>query len=341
MESQLKSDVLPELITDKPILVTGATGYIASHTIKILLERGYKVRGTVRSLENKAKYDFLYNLVPDSNDNLSLVEANLLDSAVWPSVVEGCDYVLHIASPIPPVQPKDEDELIKPAVEGTINVLEASLAKGVKRVIVTSSGLAIMNFTEQKVFDENDWATSEQYARFPYGKSKVLAEKATWDFYEKNKDKIEVIVINPGLVFGPVYTKHGTSSEAIVANFFEGKSRPGMGANSYVSIGDVRDIAEAEVRALTLGTSGKRYIIATDEEKTMGELIDVLRERYEKYGYTFPPKEVEAKPLRKTVLSNQRSITELKMSYHSLTDTMLDMGRTLIETGTVPDKRIT
>ena len=120
-----------------PVLVTGASGYIASHLIKILLERGHKVRGTVRSLSNRSKYEFLYRLAPEKNDNLTLVEADLTDRASWPAAVEGCEYIFHIASPIPPYVPKDENELIGPAVAGTVNVLEAAAEKGAKKVVVT------------------------------------------------------------------------------------------------------------------------------------------------------------------------------------------------------------
>lgn len=135
---------------ESPILVTGASGYIASYCIKYLLERNLKVRGTVRSLNNKQKYEFLYKLCPEKNANLELFEADLTSREKWLEATKGCEYVLHIASPIPPGIPKHEDEIIIPAVEGTKNVLEASLANKVKKVVVTSSCLALFFGNEEK-----------------------------------------------------------------------------------------------------------------------------------------------------------------------------------------------
>jgi len=337
MESpQSKPDAtsLLEDIGQKPILVTGATGYVASHTIKLLLEKGYKVRGTVRSLANKSKYEFLYNLVPEKKDNLTLVEAELLDPKSWPAVVDGCPYILHLASPIPPGKPKHEDDLIKPAVEGTVNVLNAALEKGAKRVVVTSSCLSLLDFSQKKVYDENDWATPEQYSQFAYAKSKVLAEKSAWEFYEKNKDKIEMIVVNPSIIYGPLYSKHYSHSEALVAGFFEGKYPEHSGPDDVIPCVDVRDVAEGEVRALLSGTPGKRYILSTTEVWKYGDIVEVLRGQYEKYGFTFPSKDLTGGHVYSRV-NNQRSIDELQMKYHNVKDTIIAMGNSLIDQGTV------
>lgn len=142
--------------TNKPILVTGATGYLASHIIKQLLETNHLVKGTVRSLINKEKYQFLYDKCPNSK-NLTLVEAELTNKNSWLDAVENCDYIIHVASPIPPYNPKNENDIITPAVEGTLNVLEAAVTKGVKKVVVTSSGLAIILGNEHKICREEDW----------------------------------------------------------------------------------------------------------------------------------------------------------------------------------------
>lgn len=174
--------------TTAPILVTGASGYLASHLIKLLLENGYKVRGTIRSLASKAKYQFLYNLVAEKNGNLELLEANLSEKACWSTAVEGCEYVFHVASPVPPYVPKDEMELIGPAIAGAENVLEAALAKNVKKVVMTSSCQAIYFGNEGKTVTEEDWSVEEKCPAYP--KSKLKAEKAAWKFYEEYKDKL-------------------------------------------------------------------------------------------------------------------------------------------------------
>jgi dihydroflavonol-4-reductase len=160
------------------VLVTGASGYIASHVIKELLARGYGVAGTVRSLANKDKYAFLYEF-PQAKEHLELREADLLDPNSWDSALKGVSSVIHVASPIPPGIPQHEDELIKPAVEGTRNVIQASLRNKVKRLIFTSSCLTVMVRTDGKVATEDDWSQENLLHHYP--KSKYLAEKLFWE----------------------------------------------------------------------------------------------------------------------------------------------------------------
>ena len=336
-----------------PILVTGATGYVASHCIKLLLERGYKVRGTVRSLANNEKYQFLYDLVPESRENLTLVEANLSDAQSWPAVVEGCEYILHIASPIPPYIPKDENEIIKPAVDGTLNVLNSALEKKAKKVVITSSCLAVWIGNGLKVVDENDWAVLEYCHHYP--KSKVLAEKAAWEFYENNKDKIAVTVVNPSLVFGPTFTKHGNSSETLMAEIFKG-SFPGIPDPEITwAIVDVRDAAEGHLKALfKKEADGRRYILS-GWNLNVTETIDILKGEFEKFGYILPSKKITAEEIKasgnpialrsasmmgqKINFTNERSIKELGLEYRNKETTIIDMGYSLIKNGVVEDKR--
>ena len=177
-----------EFDKSKPFLVTGANGYLASHLIKSLLKRGYKVRGTVRSLAKKERYEYLTNLDAEHKNNLDFVEADLSDEKSWEKAVQGIDYIFHVASPIPPYVPEDENEIIIPAVNGTKFVLQAAINAGVKKVVVTSSTLAVWFGNQDKVVDETMWSDTNKCSHYP--KSKTLAEKASWEFYEKNKDKI-------------------------------------------------------------------------------------------------------------------------------------------------------
>ena len=336
--------------TPSPLLVTGATGYLASHLIKILLEKGYKVRGTVRSLAKKEKYEFLYSLVPEKKNNLELVEADLTDKASWPRVIEGVEYVFHIASPISASVPKDEMEIITPAVEGTLNVLEAAVEKKVKKVIVTSSCLAIFLGNNGKLCTEDDWG-NEAIAK-PYPKSKILAEKAAWDFYEKNKDKIDITVVNPALILGPQFTKHGNSSETLIAEMLRGVY-PGV-MNVGLCFVDVRDAAEAHYKAMfTPGTTGKRYICTSGVFK-IEEIVGALKSEFEKYGYKINDKKVTAEEVKASGvevaqihvplinndlrLNNERGIKELGLKYHTLKEMVVDMGYSLIKQGVVEDK---
>lgn len=140
-------------------LVTGASGYIALHVVDQLLKEGHFVRGTVRSVKDEKKTEPIRNLANNTKGKLELVEADLMDANSWTKAVENIDYILHVASPFPLATPKTEDEVIKPAVEGTLNVLNAALGTSVKRVIVTSSGLTVFGYDwEDKTYSEKDWA---------------------------------------------------------------------------------------------------------------------------------------------------------------------------------------
>ena len=332
------------------ILVTGVLGYVASHLIKLLLLKDYQVRGTVRSLSNKQKYDFLYNLAPEKNCNLELVEANLTNRSSWDSAVEGCEYVFHIASPVPPYVPKDEMEIIGPAVSGTTNVLEACLAKGVKKIVVTSSCLAITIGNSDKVSTEETWSKEEECPAYP--KSKVRAERAAWEFFKKNKDKIKMTVVNPSLVLGLVFIKHGNSSETLITDIMNGEY-PGI-MDVKLAVSDVRDVAEGHFRAMfEENTNGKRYIIA-GEDVSMEKVVRLLKDEFGKYGYNIVDKHVDVQEViesgnavaqrqvnligKENKINNEKSIKELHMKYTPVEKTVVDMGYSLIERGAIPNK---
>ena len=244
--------------SNKPILVTGATGYIASHLIKLLLEKGYKVRGTIRSLKNRDKHAFLYNLCPEKNKNLELVEADLLKPATWPAAVEGVDYVMHLASPFPGVIPNNENEVIRPAVEGTINVIQAAIDKGVKKVVLTSSVVAIYCGHDGKPTGPDDWSIEEKCE--PYPKSKTRAEKAAWDLWKKSEGKLELATVNPGFVLGPVFSSNGGTSEKTIVDFMKGRV-PGVPKVNIACV-DVRDVAECHLKAMeNPNSNGKRIYL--------------------------------------------------------------------------------
>ncbi|KAK4337227.1 hypothetical protein RND71_043733 [Anisodus tanguticus] len=213
--------ILLELIM---VLVTGASGFVASHIVKTLLELGAKVRGTVRSLQNEEKVSFLRNLVENPAHPLELVEADLLKEETWAAAVKGCKYVLHVASPFPLAIPNSPDDLIKPAVDGTLSVLKACQEeKSVKRVVLTSSVVAIYepylplpkDAEESKLLTEEHWIDGNDVNIEPYPRSKALAEKSAWDFVKEipdGKNKFELAVINPSLVLGPLLNKADPTS---------------------------------------------------------------------------------------------------------------------------------
>lgn len=338
--------------SQKPILVSGATGFVASHVIKLLLEQGYKVRGTVRSLANKSKSDFLYTLAPEKNANLELVEADLLKPATWPAAAEGVDYILHVASPFPNDKPKDEMEVIRPAVEGTLNILEAAVEKGVKKVILTSSVVAIMYGHEDKISGPEDWSVEKECDA--YAKSKTRAEKAAWDFWKKHEGKFELATVNPGFVLGPVFVSSGGTSEEVVADFLKG-AVPAV-PKMMMPVVDVREVAECHIRALKDPNSNGKRFICSAASLWMKEFCDLLREEFEKYGYSIPKRELgkcllkigsifikKARSLVSEVDKERRldasmSVKELGINYRSPKESLAEMGYSLIKLGIVPDK---
>ena len=185
------------------VLVTGASGYVAIHIVKQLLELNYRVRGT---LKDEKKVAAIRDLDKNSKHKLELVEANLLDEKSWINAVKNCTYVLHTASPFPADRPKNENELITPAVNGTLFVFRACVQEEslVKRVVLTSSVAAIAPeaFENGRKYTEDDWPNTNSLS--PYPKSKTLAEKAAWDFCEERKKSgqscFELAVINPGFI---------------------------------------------------------------------------------------------------------------------------------------------
>lgn len=243
------------------VLVSGANGFIAMHCLLQLLEQGYRVRGTLRNLSREAQ--IRQNLAKhiEANDRLEFVQADLLNDSGWEAAVRGCEYVLHVASPIPPAIPKNEDDLILPAREGTLRVLRAAAAGGVKRVVLTSSVAAIFEGygKEPRTFDEKDWSNLNGDIE-AYPKSKTLAEHAAWEFI-KSLDAahpLELAVINPGFVIGPYLNPDLSTSGQLIYKLLR-REVPGV-PHTRLHIVDVRDVAAAHISAMQIPeAAGQRF----------------------------------------------------------------------------------
>jgi nucleoside-diphosphate-sugar epimerase len=262
------------------VLVTGGTGFLGGWCIASLLERGYDVRTTIRDLSREpAVRDAVAAAGVQADSRLTVTAADLGSDAGWPEAVNGCRYVLHVASPFPPVQPKDPDELIVPARDGALRVLRAALEAGVERVAMTSSIAAIhpaRPSSEAEPYTEDDWTDGQDSSRTPYVRSKTLAEQAAWQHVREAGAENRLATINPGAIIGPTLSDDHSYSLQVVQRMLGGM--PAVPRLGFTFV-DVRDVADLHIRALTSPESGGGRFIATDRFLWMPEVAAILRER--------------------------------------------------------------
>lgn len=266
------------------VLVTGGSGFVGAHCILALLRDGYRVRTTVRSLDRDHDVRAMLarggaTLGEKPGEALEFRVADLSSDAGWMDAVADCTYVLHVASPFPGREPKDENELIVPARDGALRVLKAARDAGVKRVVLTSSFAAIGYGTEEseQPYTEEDWTdpTADVSA---YVKSKTIAERAAWDFIDSEGNGLELAVVNPVVILGPALGPKTSTSISLVTRLLKGGA-PGL-PNLSFGIVDVRDVADLHVLAMTNpAASGERFLAVSDVMLTVPQMADILRER--------------------------------------------------------------
>jgi nucleoside-diphosphate-sugar epimerase len=261
------------------VLVTGGSGFVGSHIILRLLEEGHVVRTTVRSLEREpAVRAMLEGAGAKPGNRLSFFAANLERDAGWAEAVSGCDYVLHVASPLPTGAPKTEDEVIIPARDGTLRVLRAARDAKVKRVVFTSTCGAIYygHPMQKAAFDETSW-TNLDGEMSAYVKSKAIAERAAWDFMAAQGGELEFTTVNPSGIFGPVLGPDYASSIELVKRLMDGM--PGC-PQLYFGVVDVRDVADLHLLAMTApAAKGERFIAVSGDAMSMLDVAKVLKAR--------------------------------------------------------------
>ncbi len=262
------------------VLVTGGSGFIGSHCIMQLLATGHRVRTTVRSLGREAGVRaMLKQGGGETEGHLTFIAANLEDDAGWAEAAAGCEYVLHVASPFPAGVPKHEDELIVPARAGALRVLRAARAAGARRVVLTSSFAAVGygHPPQTTPFNETSW-TDLGGAAAPYVKSKTLAERAAWEFVADEGGGLELAVINPVAVFGPVLGPDYSTSILLVRHLMDG-SVPGC-PRLYFGVVDVRDVADLHLRAMeNPAAKGERFLAVAGDCMSILDIAKVLRRR--------------------------------------------------------------
>lgn len=264
------------------VLVTGGSGFIGAHCILQLLQGGYRVRTTVRNLkrEGDVRAMLAEGGVTDTGDRLSFAAADLEKDAGWPEAVAGCAYVLHVASPFPSSLPKHEDDLIIPAREGALRLLRAARDAGVKRVVLTSSFAAVGygHKPQAAPFDETSWTDPNGDDVRPYVKSKTLAERAAWDFIANEGGALELSVVNPVGVFGPVLGPDYSTSILLVQRLMDG-AMPGA-PRLVFGVVDVRDVADLHLRAMTNpAAKGERFLAVTGDFMSIHEIAKLLKAR--------------------------------------------------------------
>jgi nucleoside-diphosphate-sugar epimerase len=263
------------------VLVTGGTGFVGAQIILQLLQKGYNVKTTLRSISSKNKVmDTLKSNGITSFDNLAFFEADLSKDDNWDEAMKGCDYVLSVASPVFFTMPKDENEVIRPAVDGIVRVLKAARNASVKRVVMTSNfgAVGFSNKNLNTVTTEADWTDSNEKGLSSYEKSKLLAERAAWDFIKQEGGNLEFATINPVAILGPSLSAHISGSFGILEHLLDGsmKAIP----NIPLNIVDVRDVADLHIRAMTNpNANGQRFIASADGQISMPEIAALLKNR--------------------------------------------------------------
>ncbi|MEM1325565.1 MAG: aldehyde reductase [Bacteroidota bacterium] len=270
-------------MTKGKVLLTGVTGFLGSHTTIQLLEKGYEIIGTMRDLKRQEEIRTIIERHTDKGEHLIFAEADLSDEAIWTELTKGVDYVQHIASPFPRTLPKHEDDLILPAKNGTLHILKAAEANGVKRVVLTSSSGAIIYGKDKDqrsgTYTESDWTdVSSKKDSTPYFRSKTIAERAAWDFVANENVSVELATVCPGAILGPVLEKDFGTSANIVIKMLDG-STPAIPRIGF-DVVDVRSVADLLIRAMENEAAANERFIGSTGFMSFKSVADILRTTY-------------------------------------------------------------
>ncbi|MBJ7328979.1 MAG: aldehyde reductase [Solirubrobacteraceae bacterium] len=331
------------------VLVTGGTGFLGGWCIAELLRAGYSVRTTIRNLEREP--DVRATVAAsgvEADGRLEVVAADLMDDAGWADAVAGCTYVLHVASPFPPQQPKDPDELIVPARDGALRVLRAALDAGVKRIVMTSSVAATRPAgasTPESPFTEADWTDGDDTSLQPYTRSKAIAERAAWDLVREAGAEDRLATINPGAIIGPALSDGHSFSLQTISRLLDGM--PAVPRLGFTFV-DVRDVADLHLRAMTDPAAGGQRFICTDEFLWMPDVAKLLKARLGDDARKVPTRTapnlmVRAMALfdpsvrmivgdlgKRTSFSSEKARTTLGWSPRPIEDAITDTARSLV-----------
>jgi nucleoside-diphosphate-sugar epimerase len=335
------------------VLVTGGSGYIGGWCVIGLLQQGYNVRATVRDLSREASVRANISKAADPGNRLSFYAANLTDDAGWDAAAEGCDYVLHVASPLGVSEPKDPNELIVPARDGAKRAINAAIKAGVKRVVMTSSVAATSKRAEggDSLSDETDWTDLSVRGVSAYTKSKTIAERAAWDLIAASGGSTSLAVVNPALVLGPVLSGDYSESVQVVERLMSGRV-PGLPRLGF-NIVDARDVADLHIRAMTAPEAAGQRFIAAGQFAWMADMAALLKARLGAEAAKVPTRKVPDFVLRiaglfdkdlgsvsgslgqKHDFSSAKAQDMLGWRPRPMEDTVLDCAKSLVANGLV------
>lgn len=291
------------------ILVTGGNGFVGMRLIFELLQKGYRVKTTLRSLSSKDEVlkTFKLNGITAFN-NLSFVETDLSKDDNWDNVMAGCAYVLSVASPLFSGIPKDEEEAMRPAREGIIRILKAAREARVKRVVMTSNfgAVGFSNQNKNSITTEENWTNPDQTGLSIYEKSKLLAERSAWDFIKNEGGDLEFATINPVAILGPSLSEHVSGSFGLLKHLLDGsmKAIP----NILLNVVDVRDVADLHIRAMTSPkANGQRFIASADGQISMPEIAVLLKNKMPQVAENISSKRVPNFVINVTSLFNKQA----------------------------------
>jgi nucleoside-diphosphate-sugar epimerase len=265
---------------EQTVLVTGGSGFLGGWCLVEALRGGYRVRTTVRDVAREASVRASVRSQIDADERLAVLAADLTADQGWAEAIDGCDYVLHVASPFPPAQPKDPDELIVPARDGTLRVLRQSLAAGVKRVLVTSSVAAVRNAgpdggSRARELTEADWSDPDNLHLTPYTRSKTIAELAAWEYMREHGAEDRLVTVQPSAIIGPLLGDDRSYSLQAIERMLTGRM-PGLPRLGFSFI-DVRDVAALEVAAMSAANAAGQRLIAAGPFLWFSDVAEILR----------------------------------------------------------------